>query len=73
MATWVWWNKKKSQINTARSGLYSESLQISKMELFVKIVSGLPLTIVTESSIFSVWQGSEYSSGYIDISNGSVP
>ena len=40
--------------------LYLEPIQVSKMELFVKIVTSLmPWTILTKSSISNAWLGSE--------------
>ena len=42
---------------------YLEPRQISKMELFEKLVNGFQLlTIFIKSSILDVWQGSEYAS-----------
>ena len=42
---------------------YLEPYQTSKMELFVKIVSGFwLLTIFAKRSILNIWQGSEYAS-----------
>ena len=42
---------------------YSESCERSKMELFVKMISGFqPLTIVAKSFILEVQQGPEYDS-----------
>ena len=49
---------------------YSQPCQTSKMELFAEIVQDWKsLTIFARSSIFEVWQGSEYSSAgtYINL------
>ena len=46
-----------------------ELSQTSKMEPFNKIANGShPLTIFRESFILNVWQGSEFTSGYVLIS-----
>ena len=45
------------------SGAYSKSYQVSKMELFMKIVNRFQLlTIFAKSSILYVWLGFEYAS-----------
>ena len=44
----------------------SEPCQTSKMEFFVKIVNGLkPVVIFARKSILDIWQGSEYSFGWL--------
>ena len=50
------------------SEAYSEPCQTSMMKLFAKIVNGLkPVTIFGKNSILDIWQGSEYSFGWLDI------
>ena len=44
--------------------VFLEPGQTFKAELFVKIVNGIKLTILTKSSIFNVWLGSQYTSTF---------
>ena len=51
---------------------YSEPCQVSKMEFSVKIVNNLKLlTIFAKNSILDIWQGSEYSFGWLGIIVGT--
>ena len=57
-----------SKVRLGCSEAYLEPSEISKMDLFVKIVMSFqPVTIFAKSSILDVLLGSKYASVYIDI------
>ena len=59
---------------TAHLEVYSEPCQMSKMELFAKIVNDWkPLTISAKSSFLDVWQGSAHDSDYVPQKCCNVP
>ena len=58
-----WFKNETFLTLEAISETYSEPCQISKMEVFAKIVNGFSfLTIFTKNSILDVWHNSEFPS-----------
>ena len=59
---------------TLNSEAYSKPCQISKMELYLKIVKSFyMLTIFSKCYILDVWQGSEYISGmFLRVTDGTL-
>ena len=57
------YGRKKFDPFFLKSQVYNETIQTSKIELFVKLVNGWkPLIIFAKRFILDIWLGSEYAS-----------